>query len=68
MCIRDRAKASAAIIGAVPFLVTGALYVASPNYISLLWSTSHGRMVAIVAIGWMGIGVAMMKKMIAFDF
>jgi tight adherence protein B len=62
------AKASAAIIGAVPFLVTGALYVASPNYISLLWTTSHGRMIAGIAIAWMGIGVAMMKKMISFDF
>ena len=30
------AKASAAIIGAVPFLVVGALYVSSPKYVSLL--------------------------------
>jgi tight adherence protein B len=62
------AKASAAIIGAVPFLVVGALYFSSPNYVSLLWTTSHGRMISIIAICWMGIGVAMMKKMIAFDF
>ena len=62
------AKASAAIIGAVPFLVVGALYVSSPNYVSLLWTTSHGRMISVIAICWMGIGVAMMKKMIAFDF
>ena len=62
------AKASAAIIGAVPFLVVGALYVSSPNYVSLLWTTSHGRMISVIAICWMGVGVAMMKKMIAFDF
>jgi tight adherence protein B len=62
------AKASAAIIGAVPFLVVGALYVSSPNYVSLLWATSHGRMISVIAIFWMGIGIAMMKKMIAFDF
>jgi tight adherence protein B len=62
------AKASAAIIGAVPFLVVGALYVSSPNYVSLLWTTSHGRMISEIAICWMAIGVAMMKKMIAFDF
>ena len=30
------AKASAAIIGAVPFLVVGALYVSSPHYIAPL--------------------------------
>jgi tight adherence protein B len=62
------AKASAAIIGAVPFLVVGALYVSSPKYIAPLWTTSHGRMIAEIAICWMGIGVAMMKKMVAFDF
>ncbi len=61
------AKASAAIIGAVPFLVVGALYVSSPKYVSLLWTTSHGRMIAGIAIGWMAIGIAMMKKMVAFD-
>ncbi len=62
------AKASAVIIGAVPFLVVGALYVSSPKYVSLLWTTSHGRMISEIAICWMAIGVAMMKKMIAFDF
>jgi tight adherence protein B len=62
------AKASAVIIGAVPFLVVGALYFSSPHYVSLLWTTSHGRMISAIAICWMGVGVAMMKKMIAFDF
>jgi len=61
------AKASAAIIGAVPFLVVGALYVSSPKYVSLLWTTSHGRMITGIAIVWMAIGIAMMKKMVAFD-
>ena len=61
------AKASAAIIGVVPFLVVGALYVSSPSYVSLLWTTSHGRMITGIAICWMAIGVAMMKKMITFD-
>jgi len=62
------AKASAAIIGAVPFVVTGLLYLSSPNYISLLWTTQHGRVVAAIAIFWMSIGVVMMRKMINFDF
>jgi tight adherence protein B len=62
------AKASAAIIGVVPFVVVGLLYVSSPAYVSLLWTTTHGKIVAGVAMAWMGIGIAMMKKMIAFDF
>ena len=62
------ALASAAIIGAVPFIVTFALYVISPGYISLLFTTTHGRYVLIFALSWMSIGAMMMKKMIAFDF
>ena len=62
------ALASAAIIGLVPFLVTGALYMTSPDYMSLLFTTSHGRIVTIIALCWMAIGGAMMKKMINFDF
>ncbi len=62
------ALASAAIIGAVPFVVTGALYMMSPEYMSLLFTTNHGRMITIIALGWMSIGAAMMKKMINFDF
>ena len=61
------AKASAAIIGLVPFLVVGALYASSPKYVSLLWLTSHGRIISGIAIAWMAIGVAMMKKMVSFD-
>ena len=62
------AKASAAIIGAVPFVVTLLLYVSSPKYISLLWMTQHGRIVSAIACFWMTIGAVMMRKMISFDF
>ena len=61
------AKASAVIIGLVPFLVVGALYVSSPKYISALWTTEHGRLIAGIALAWMALGVAMMKKMVSFE-
>ncbi len=62
------AKASAAIIGVIPFVVTGLLYFSSPQYISLLWTTTHGKIIAGCGLAWMTIGMAMMKKMISFDF
>jgi tight adherence protein B len=62
------ALASAAIIGLVPFIVTGALYVISPKYMGLLFYTVHGRYILMFALGWMSIGAMMMKKMISFDF
>ena len=62
------AKASAWIIGSVPFVVVALLYVSSPAYVSLLWTTTHGKISSAIAMAWMSIGVAMMKKMISFDF
>jgi tight adherence protein B len=62
------ALASAAIIGLVPFIVTGALYMIAPKYMGLLFETVHGRYILMFALGWMSIGAMMMKKMISFDF
>jgi len=39
----QEAKASAAIIGALPIAVMTMVYITSPNYISLLWTEPLGR-------------------------
>ena len=62
------ALASAGIIGSVPFLVSGALYLMNPEYMGLLFPTNHGRVILVIALCWMAIGAVMMKKMINFDF
>jgi Flp pilus assembly protein TadB len=36
--------------------------------VSLLWTTTHGRIIAGIGLAWMAVGTAMMKKMISFDF
>jgi tight adherence protein B len=61
------AKASAGIIGALPFVVSGMVYLTSPRYMELLWLTPSGRVVMVVCGFWMFIGVMSMRKMIAFD-
>ena len=61
------AKASAGIIGCLPFMVAGLLYLSSPAYISLLWTHSTGRVVMAICGFWMFIGIMSMKKMINFD-
>lgn len=60
------AKISAAIIGALPVMVVGSLWLLNPEYIALLWTTSTGKMLTYGAIGWMSIGVFIMKQMINF--
>jgi tight adherence protein B len=62
------AKASSAIIGALPIMVIGLVYLTSPAYISLLFTTSTGNLVLAASGVWMLIGVLVMRKMINFDF
>jgi tight adherence protein B len=64
----QEAKASAAIIGALPIAVMTLVYLTSPQYISLLFSTSTGNMMLAASGIWMAMGVMVMKKMINFDF
>jgi len=62
------AKASATIIGSLPIAVMILVYITSPNYIELLWTTPMGRLMLAGCVVWMLIGVFVMKKMINFDF
>jgi len=61
------AKASAAIIGALPFIVSGLVYLSSPNYITPLFTTSTGNLILGVAGVWMSIGIFVMRKMMNFE-
>jgi tight adherence protein B len=62
------AKASASIIGSLPIAVGTLVWLTSPDYIELLWTTDLGRMMIAGCAMWMGIGVFVMKQMINFDF
>jgi tight adherence protein B len=62
------AKASAAIIAALPIAVMLLVYITSPTYIQLLWTTELGRMMMAGSAVWMFMGVMVMRKMINFDF
>lgn len=61
------AKASAAIIGALPFIVAFLVYLSSPNYIMPLFTTSTGHLILVVSGIWMSMGIFVMKKMMNFD-
>ncbi len=65
--VSSEAKASAGIIGALPFVVGALVYLTSPDYMSLLFTTDTGRLMMLGCAVWMGIGIFVMKKMITFD-
>jgi tight adherence protein B len=62
------AKASAVIIGSLPICVALLVWLTSPDYIELLWTTDLGRIMIAGCAMWMSIGVFVMKQMINFDF
>jgi tight adherence protein B len=66
--ISTEAKASAGIIGSLPPIVMLMVWISTPDYISLLWTNSLGQFMLVCCVGWMTIGILVMKKMINFDF
>lgn len=65
--VSQEAKSSAAIIGALPFAITGLLAFVNPSYIMPLFQSETGHMMLAAGLGWMLIGVLVMRKMIQFD-
>lgn len=62
------AKASGGIIGSLPFLVGGIVYLTSPDYIMVLFDHPTGNLILLGAGIWMSMGIFVMKKMINFNF
>ncbi|OJF91511.1 type II secretion system F family protein [Pararhizobium antarcticum] len=61
------AKASACIIGALPFIVAFLVYMTSPEYMMILFTDPRGHMIMGASGVWMGIGIWVMRNMINFD-
>jgi tight adherence protein B len=62
------AKASAAVLGSLPFVVMLLVYITTPAYIALLWTTQVGQLLLVGAGIWMLMGILVMKKMINFKY
>lgn len=60
------AKASAMIIGSLPFLVGGGLFFINTEYIGLLLHTLPGQIMMAGSAVWMLMGILVMKAMINF--
>ena len=62
------AKASAMIIGALPLVVMGLVTMASPDYMTELYTTPTGHRNLMIGAGMMAMGTFVMKKMINFKY
>jgi tight adherence protein B len=61
------AKASAYIIGALPFIVATLVYLTSPEYMMILFTDPRGHLIMGCSAVWMSIGIFVMRNMINFD-
>jgi tight adherence protein B len=65
--ISQEAKASAAIIGSLPFIMIAAVSFMNPGYLDPLWTTKIGNILVAISATWMLTGVLIMRKMINFE-
>jgi len=61
------AKASAVIIGILPFAVATLVYLTSPQYIMVLFTDPRGHLILGLAGAWMSCGILVMRNMVTFD-
>ncbi len=62
------AKASAGVLGCLPFVVALMIYLSSPHYILMLFQTKSGNFFLLIGLAWMTMGLLVMRKMINFKF
>jgi tight adherence protein B len=63
----SEARASTAILGSLPFVVTTILFLTSPTYIKTLFNDPRGMMLIGLAIGMLVTGISIMVKMAKFE-
>ncbi|MDX2236732.1 MAG: type II secretion system F family protein [Hyphomonadaceae bacterium] len=66
--LSSEAKASAMIIGSLPFIVMLMVYFTRPEYISLLFTRQEGNLILLGAGVMMGSGILVMRNMVNFKF
>lgn len=66
--LSSEAMASAGIIGSLPIVVMGLVFITTPSYIMLLFTDPRGQVMLLGAGVWMSMGVFVMKRMISFKF
>lgn len=65
--LSSEAKASAMIIGSLPFLLACVLYAIAPEYLGLLFTTETGNKMLAGGAFWMSLGIFVMYSMIDIE-
>jgi tight adherence protein B len=63
----SESKASAYIVGSLPFVVFGLVYMVNANYMAGFFSDQRLMVAGLGGLVWMGLGVFIMAKMVSFE-
>ena len=63
----SESKASAIIVGSLPFIVFGLVYWMNPNYLGGFFTDDRLIVTGLGGLTWMGIGVFIMAQMVNFE-
>ncbi|MFB0613507.1 type II secretion system F family protein [Aurantiacibacter poecillastricola] len=63
----SESKASAYIVGALPFIVFGMIYWINPSYIGAFFTDDRLIVTGLGGLVWMSIGAFIMAKMVSFE-
>ncbi|NCP18553.1 MAG: type II secretion system F family protein [Erythrobacter sp.] len=63
----SESKASAYIVGSLPFLVFGMIFWINPSYIGAFFEDERLMVIGLGGLCWMGLGVFIMSKMVSFE-
>jgi tight adherence protein B len=63
----SESKASAYIVGSLPFIVFGLIYWVNPGYIGNFFVDDRLIIAGLGGFTWMGIGFFIMAKMVSFE-
>ena len=65
--LSSEAKASAYIIGSLPFIMTGLIYMTNESYIMTLYHDPRGNLAVLAGLVWFALGGCVMFKMVRFE-
>ena len=57
-------RASAWVLGSIPFALGGILSLISPGYMSVLWTTPQGQTLILIAAGLMAVGFFLLNRIV----
>lgn len=63
----SEAKASAMILGSLPFLLFAVLFVINPGYVTTLFEDPRGLLMIGAGLGSLGLGILVMARMVRFE-